>query len=66
MEKLLELAVKSADAAEVYATDSVSDGVEFANGKFKNIESGMQSGVSLRLLKDGRLGSAYTRNLIDP
>jgi PmbA protein len=66
MEKLLETAAKSADAAAVYATDSVSDKVQFDNGKFKGIESGMQSGVSLLMLKGGRLGSAYTRNLIDP
>jgi PmbA protein len=65
MERLLELAAKSADAASVYATDSVSDQVQFDNGKFKTIESSMQSGVSLLLLKDGRLGSAYTRNLLD-
>ncbi len=65
MERLLELAAKSSGAAAVYATDSVSDRVQFDNGRFKGIESSMQSGVSLLLLKDGRLGSAYTRNLLD-
>jgi PmbA protein len=65
MKRLLELAGRAADAASVYAVDSVTDGVEFANSRFKNIESGMESGVALLLQNGGRLGDAYTRNLID-
>jgi PmbA protein len=65
MEKLLEQARKVADQVAVYSQDSVADGVNFENSRFKEISSGMESGISLLLLKDGRLGSAYTRNLID-
>ncbi len=65
MERLLEHARKVADQVAVYSEDSVSDGVDFENSRFKNISSGMESGVNLLLIKDGRLGSAYTRNLID-
>ncbi|MEO0078704.1 MAG: metallopeptidase TldD-related protein [candidate division WOR-3 bacterium] len=65
MERLLEQAKRVADQVAVYSEDSVSDGVDFENSKFKNISSGMESGVNLLLIKDGRMGSAYTRNLID-
>ena len=65
MERLLELAKKAADQAGVYGQDTVSDVVNFENSKFKGIVSGIESGVSLLLKKDGRLGSAYTRNLVD-
>ncbi|GEM_PF-2634000 len=65
MERLLELAKKAADQAGVYGKDTVSDVVNFENSRFKDIVSGIESGVSLLLKKDGRLGSAYTRNLVD-
>ncbi len=65
MEKLLEQAKKVASQVALYGEDSVADGVDFENSKFKNIGSGLESGVNLLLIKDGRLGSAYTRNLID-
>ncbi len=65
MEQLLRQAAKVADQAAVYGQDSVSDGVSFENSRFKEIGSSMESGVNLLLMKDGRLGMAYTRNLID-
>jgi PmbA protein len=66
MERLLEMARKAADAAEIYALDETGDGVGFENCKLKEIESKFQSGISLRLIKDGHLGFAYTKNLISP
>jgi len=63
MEKLLEMAMKSGDKAEVYAVDIEGDGISFENARLKDIESRMQSGVSLRIIKDGLQGFAYTRNL---
>ncbi|MEO0082623.1 MAG: metallopeptidase TldD-related protein [candidate division WOR-3 bacterium] len=65
MERLLELARKYADAVSVYSRDTVTDSVSFENAKLKDIESSRQSGVSLMLFKDGKMGLAYTRNLID-
>ena len=53
MERLMEMAGKVSDQAEVYALDQTTDGVSFENGKLKDIESSLQSGVSLRLIKDG-------------
>jgi len=65
MERLLETAKKVCDQAEIYAIDYRSDSISFENAKLKDIESSMQSGVSLRILKNNCLGFAYTRNLRD-
>jgi PmbA protein len=65
MERLLEIARKHADAATVYQESGTQDGVGFENGRLKNADSGMSSGTALTLVKDGKQGFAYTRNLID-
>ncbi len=65
MEKLMEIAKKVADRVEIYSESGASDGVSFENARLKDIESSLQSGTGLLLIKDGRLGYAYTRNLID-
>jgi len=65
MERLLEIARKSADAVTVYQESGTQDGVGFENGRLKSADSGMSSGTALTLVKDGKQGLAYTRNLID-
>lgn len=65
MEKLLEMARKAADQAEVYACDQATDMATFQDAKLHDISTNFLSGVSLRIIKGGRLGFAYTRNLID-
>ena len=65
MEKLLEMARKSADQAEVFSTEQSSSSVSFQDAKLYDIRTNFLSGVSLRIIKDGRLGFAYTRNLKD-
>jgi len=65
MEKLLEMARKVCDRAEVYSNDYAYSPVSFENGKLHDIDTKFQSGVSLRIIKDNRLGFAYTRNLIN-
>ena len=65
MEKLLEIAKKVSDQSEIYSLDETTDGISFENSKLKDIESNVQSGVSLRILKDGKLGFAYTKNLLN-
>lgn len=64
MEALLEMARKAGEQAEVYSLEEASDGVDFEDGKLKDIQSKSQSGISLRILRQGKLGFAYTRNLI--
>ncbi len=65
MEKLLDMARRAADQAEIYACDQASDSVTFQDGKLHDIETSFLSGVALRLIKNGRLGFAYTRNIKD-
>ena len=65
MERLMDIARKAADKVEVYSETGNSTGVSFENSRLKDIESSMRSGVGLLLLKGGKLGYAYTRNLID-
>lgn len=65
MEQLLEMAKKVSDKAEVYSIDSNGDSVLFENAQLKDIESSIQSGISLRIIKNGTLGFAYTKNLTD-
>lgn len=64
MEKLLEIAKKVCDKAEVYSIDYTYNPVTFEDAKLHDIESKFQSGISLRIIKNGKLGFAYTKNLI--
>lgn len=66
MEPLLEKARQAADQAEIYFLEQQSDRIQFENGRLKEIESKMQSGLSLRIIKDGCLGFVYTKNLLSP
>ncbi len=65
MEKLLEMAKKVCDKSEVYSVEYTNNHVSFENAKLQNIDNKFQSGLSLRIIKDGKLGFAYTRNLIN-
>lgn len=63
MEKLIELSRKASDKAEVYQLHYSTNNVSFENAKLHNIDSKFQSGASLRVIKNGKVGFAYTRNL---
>ena len=65
MEKLMDIARKAADKVEVYSETTNSTGVSFENSRLKDIDSSMRSGIGLLLLSGGKLGYAYTRNLVD-
>ena len=65
MEKLLEMAQKVSDKAEIFSLEHSSNSVSYQNARLHEIESSFQSGLSLRIIKDGGQGFAYTRNLID-
>ena len=65
MEQLLEMAKQAGDSAEVYALEEAGDSISFENGRLKEIESQSQAGMSLRIIKGGYLGFAYTKNLIN-
>ena len=65
MEQLLKIARKQADAVTVYGTSSSEDTVGFEDGRLKSADSGLNSGTALAVVKNGKQGLAYTRNLID-
>lgn len=65
MEKLLEMARKICDKVEVYSIDYTYNPVTFEDAKLHDIESKFQSGISLRLIKNGKLGFAYTKNILN-
>jgi len=63
VEKLLEKAKKVCDKAELYSNEYIYNPVSFKNARLHDIDSTIQSGISLRIIKEGKLGFAYTRNL---
>jgi PmbA protein len=66
MQDLLKKALKKSDQAEIYYTDSSHTNIEFNNGKLHDIQSSIQSGYSIRIIKNRLLGFSYTKNLLDP
>lgn len=66
MEKLLKLASAKADQAEVYYNESSSDNISFVDAKLETANTSLNSGIALRIIKDGKIGFAHTRNLLDP
>lgn len=65
MKKMLDIAANKSNKAEVFSIEEKTDIIRFENFKLKDIETKIQSGVSLRIQRDGKLGFAYTKNLYD-
>lgn len=65
MEKLLEMASKVCDEVELYSLTDTNDMVTYKKAGLDGMNSSSLSGIAMRLIKNGRLGFAYTRNLID-
>ncbi len=65
MEKLLKIAREYADEVEVYSLRKSNNSINYTNGKPKDMDFKIQSGVSLRIIKDGKIGVSYTKNLKD-
>lgn len=65
-ERVMELAEKRADSAEVIYEEGESKSVSFENNKLKYVHSNSIRGVGLRVIKDGRIGFASTTDLRDP
>jgi len=65
MERLLEIAKKQADAVTVFGASYTVDNVSFDNARLKSADSHLNSGTALTVVKDGKQGFAFTRNLID-
>jgi PmbA protein len=65
MERMLDIALKESNKVELYSLEEKTDVIKFENSKLKDIDTKIQSGISLRLQKNGRMGFAYTKNLYD-
>lgn len=65
MEKLLELAIKAGCTAEVYQQRTRSVEMSRREGHVVDTSATIQSGCAIRIVKNGRMGTAYTKNLLD-
>jgi PmbA protein len=65
LEDILQKAGKTAEEAEVFAVTSEETSVQFESNRLKHIHSSQSTGVSLRLIKDGRIGYASATSLED-
>ncbi len=63
MKEFLSSLKTKVNQAEIFYYESHSNGVTFQNGKLTELEGTIQSGYSLRIIKDNTLGFAYTKNL---
>jgi PmbA protein len=66
MEEILQVASKVAEEAEVFWVSSEQTPVHFEANRLKGIDSKQSSSVSVRLIKNGRLGYAAASGEIDP
>lgn len=65
MRKLLDIASRVSDQAEIFSIRTDSSRLEMRNRKPTDMSASIQSGYAIRLLKDGSIGTAYTKNLLD-
>ncbi len=65
MEKLLDIAKKKSDEAEIYYLSYHENKIDFENFSLTQLGNSIQSGYSLRIIKDGQIGFSYTKNLLD-
>ena len=66
VERLLELAARQAQAAEVHLEESESRPIEFENNQLKYVNAKSRRALSLRVIHEGRLGFASTTDLAEP
>src|SRR5712691_4785001 len=63
MERILDLAKKVTQEAEVFYTEYQDTPVGFEANRLKHVQSREGMGVSLRIIKDGRIGFAASTRL---
>lgn len=62
MDKLMALARQHGDQVELYSIEQTANRIDFENAKLNDIQSTIESGITMRLIRDQKLGFAYTRN----
>lgn len=65
MEKILALASRAAEEAEVFFTSSEETSVHFETNRLKQLQTRQQTSVALRVIKEGRIGYATATGLGD-
>jgi PmbA protein len=65
MERILSLAKRSAEAAEVYRVSTEETQVRFEANRLKQLQTNQSTSVALRVIKDGRTGYAATSGEVD-
>ncbi len=65
MHRIIELALKQAQAAEVFSLSEEEIPVEFEANRLKHIQAKQSSVVALRVIKDGHVGYSVTSDLDD-
>jgi len=66
LEDILKLARKAAEEAEVFIASSKETPVGFEANRLKTLETSESTSVSLRIVKDGKIGLAAATRLDDP
>ena len=64
--RILEIAMKSAQAAEVYYIEGETRRAEFENNRLKYITTKSSWGAGLRVIRNGRIGFSSTTDLSKP
>jgi predicted Zn-dependent protease len=61
--QLVEKAMKKAQGAQASLWQSESTNVSFENDKLKSVKSSQSTGMSVKVIVDGKIGSSHTTEL---
>ena len=63
--RLIEKAMEKAQGAQASLGQSESTNVHFENDKLKSVKSSQSTGMSIRIIVDGKIGSSHTTDIDD-
>ncbi|KPK63845.1 PmbA [candidate division WOR_3 bacterium SM23_42] len=62
MDRLMTLAKSHSDQVELYFLEKSQNSIDFEDAELNDIKSTIQSGITMRIIKDHKLGFSYTKN----
>lgn len=62
IEKIKDIAAKKSDWFDIYYSESTSTPIQFKNNRLYTVKDGSNSGMGIRLNKNGRTGLSYTND----
>jgi PmbA protein len=65
VEQLIEKAMKKAQGAQAGLRRTESTSVSFENDKLKSVKSAQSTGISVKVIVDGKIGSSHTTDVND-